>query len=92
MKIVQKRLEQIIPGVSPESHHTLGTAGMRDLGFRVPIVLDQNGVAIKEHAPRIEAALRLGFGKQPRPEGRSFMVKSQRLSPHWSGLQRPLIA
>ena len=65
MKIVQKRLAQIIPGVSPESHHTLGTAGMRDLGFRVPIVLDQNGVAIKEHAPRVEAALRLGFDDVP---------------------------
>ncbi len=65
MKIVQKRLEQIIPGVSPESHHTLGTAGMRDIGFRVPIVLDQNGVAIKEHAPKAEAALRLGFDDVP---------------------------
>lgn len=68
MKVKEIPISEITPYANNPRNNAAAVepvaASIRDFGFRVPIVLDKNGVIVAGHT-RLEAAKRLGLSKVP---------------------------
>ena len=68
MKVKEIPIAEITPYANNPRNNAAAVepvaASIRDFGFRVPIVLDRNGVIVAGHT-RLEAAKRLGLSKVP---------------------------
>lgn len=68
MKVKEIPIDEITPYANNPRNNAAAVepvaASIRDFGFRVPIVLDKNGVIVAGHT-RLEAAKRLGLSQVP---------------------------